>query len=287
VAITPHQALAITGRYKGSEDQQNLRVWDVESGEVLYCFPVPAHCAAFSPDGKRIVAGSGRVTVGSIHLSDPYLPVWELDSGRELGRYSGMPGQVGQVAFGWRDREVIATDYGPSINVWRVPGEKVDHRFSTNLGGGYDRIVFSRDGRCALTDCQHDICLWDVDSGEKLNTYRLEDYARPRGRDISRYRIDNKGFLPDGKHALFGIAHEKLTEDKPPPQRERGRPFDPGYHVSLLDYTLVICDLKTGKELHRSAIQDYYLTYLAVSGNGRRALYARFNKLQVWELPTP
>lgn len=70
LAFSPDGTRMVTGEYGGG-----VRVWDVESGEVIHIFSVHpkallVHAVAFSPDGRWVVAGDDT---GLVYF-------WNLDS---------------------------------------------------------------------------------------------------------------------------------------------------------------------------------------------------------------
>jgi WD40 repeat protein len=281
LAFTPRGALAFTG--DGVADEA-LRVWDVETGKLLRCFPEPVSCAAVSADGRWVLGGHGRRSVGQSNLQDCCVRVWDLESGRELAHLTGLALPVEKVALSTDGRRVIAADLGGDLYVWDLESGQLLQRLIHAQGGDPTQVAFSPDGRYALADRLGDVCLWNVGSGEEVRRFS-PPAAAPKGRRGDDYLISTKAFLPDGRRALFGLSNRERTVIPPPPVVQPGRPRRSYTNLTLVDFTIVLRDLRTGAELSRSDPQDYALECLAVAADGRRALFARFKTLQVWGLP--
>ena len=67
-----------------------------------------AYSVAFSPDGRRIVSGSG----------DQTLRVWGAESGEEMLTLKGHSGTVTSVAFSPDGRRIISGSHDQTIKVW-------------------------------------------------------------------------------------------------------------------------------------------------------------------------
>lgn len=78
-AATPQGLLGIDlspdGRYLAVADSRQVRVWDVESGQVKHHLPHEARLAAFSPDGKSLLTASAWVQRWDVESGKPsYAP---------------------------------------------------------------------------------------------------------------------------------------------------------------------------------------------------------------------
>ncbi|HET9907914.1 MAG TPA: hypothetical protein VFQ23_14780 [Anaerolineales bacterium] len=70
------------------------RVWDVETGKVIFRFDYPDHVTsvAFSPDGKIIAASGGIPETAKTTL-------WDALTGKELFSLLGHTDMIGQIVF--------------------------------------------------------------------------------------------------------------------------------------------------------------------------------------------
>jgi WD40 repeat protein len=96
-----------------------VHIWDVESGQELnqilahaetYNETRGAICAAFSPDGKRIVSGGAGV-----------VRVWDAESGQELRKYEGHTKPILSVAFFPDGKRIASASEDGTVRVWRAP----------------------------------------------------------------------------------------------------------------------------------------------------------------------
>ena len=97
-------------------------IWDVKSGEVLQTFradnrkeadidgSAAACCAAFSPDGKRVVSG-GK---GGVR-------VWDVESGNEVYKFEGHTAGVTGVAYFPDGKRIASASHDGTVRIWRAP----------------------------------------------------------------------------------------------------------------------------------------------------------------------
>lgn len=142
--------------------------------------------AAFSHDGRRIVAGGG----------DDFVKVWDADSGVQLTQMQTQPDKVflGSLAFSPDDSFVLWCG-GRSVTIWdSITGAEVQA-----WTGPASPSFFSPDGRHIVgRTCDDDIGVWDALSGVQLE--KFPGYLR-----TDRFSRDSS-LSPDG--ARFVIAWE-------------------------------------------------------------------------------
>jgi WD40 repeat protein len=91
----------------------SLRLVDVASGkEIKRIKTGHAYCAAWSPDGKRVVTGG---------FFDSTLRVWDIESGRMLHSYTGHTGGVTCVTFFPDGKRIASASADRTARVWRAP----------------------------------------------------------------------------------------------------------------------------------------------------------------------
>ncbi len=104
----------------GRWGNRTLKVWDVATGEEVLALSGLADivaCAAFSPDGKRIVSGVGK-----------WVRVWDAESGQETITLKGHTDDVWSVSFSPDGRRIFSRikDGGDShseMKVWDAQPE--------------------------------------------------------------------------------------------------------------------------------------------------------------------
>ncbi|QDV46607.1 Serine/threonine-protein kinase PrkC [Stieleria neptunia] len=180
-----------------------VKIWDSESLELLQEWD--AHSAvrkiAFSPDGRRIVAGdhdgvihtwdidSGRPLAsvtqpGSIYSvdwspdgrliasvgSDKIVRIWDAETLETRQTMLGHEGPIYNVKFAPSGSQVATVGWGKSIRIWdtatgletrQLEGSCGDNWSVAFCGDGTHAVVASQDGKCRI---------WDLASGELVTS---------------------------------------------------------------------------------------------------------------------
>jgi WD40 repeat protein len=152
-----------------------VRVWDTWNGSLVQSFPA-AHVrqglvtVVFSPDGSRLVSGSGENAV----------KVWEVTSGREVFTLSGHAAPVFSVAFSADGKRLASLDRDNQGKLWDLPADPqagpavLSPRFSFHRHSSSTwSMAFSRDGtRLAVGGGQADanVRVYDTTTGETVFT---------------------------------------------------------------------------------------------------------------------
>jgi WD40 repeat protein len=113
LAFSPDEKRLATGGYDSS-----VKLWDVTTGKRLADFPVEGgrfSCIAFSPDGRRVVAGSAS----SHGKGGGIVRVWDLESMREVAIRTAHVHSVLGVAF--LDDDTLVSLSRDSLRLWRAP----------------------------------------------------------------------------------------------------------------------------------------------------------------------
>ena len=205
------ERLAATTTSELMEIQQppGIFVIDVQSGSEVLKLPgkgLTVFAVGFSPDDTELIS------IGD----DGTISTWDLTSGERL-RGNSIEDDWSAVISHDAAIAAFATSGRPSkLIFWDVPAGKVIKSVEGVASGfGAHALDISRDGRLALSGCQHDtLRVWSTATGAPL----LEI-------DCSGLQIFALAFSPDGRQAITGMddgtaliwditsASEKLTEE--------------------------------------------------------------------------
>ena len=245
-------ALSSDGRraVSGSDDN-TLRVWDLESGQMLralqgHSFSVTA--VALSSDGRRAVSGS----------DDETLRVWDLESGQTLRTLQGHTRSVTAVALSSDGRRAVSGSDDETMRVWDLESGRTLRTLQRH-SEKINAVALSSDRRRAVSGSDDKtLRVWDLESGQTLRT--LQGHTEK----VTLRTVQG--------HAL-PVTAVALSSD--------GRRAVSGSH----DRTLRVWDLKSGQTLRTLQGHTHFVNAVALSSDGRRAVSGSDDRtLRVWDL---
>jgi WD40 repeat protein len=292
-----------------------LQVWDVGSGQELRRLSGPARevtSARFSPDGRFVLSGGGRM-----------LRLWDVATGKLLRSFVGYPegwvsvkgaiigGKTVAVGFSQDGRFAVAAmgDSSTLLRRWEVAAGKEDRAFVRREP--FTVTLLSPDGRYALT------------AGRDVRDVTLSSWDMDAGKDAQRFAgvagtINSMAYSADGRLILTGGDQLQLWDaatGKEMPFRLQGRKESkdlqvairrgtPSQHVSVvalspdgrfalssgatsLGRELELWDVTAGDLLHSFVGHNADVTALAFSPDGRTALSGSKDRtLKLWDVAT-
>jgi len=184
-----------------------VRVWDMETGAQVLG-PLEGHTdwvlsVAISPDGRRIVSGSGDKTVR----------VWDMETGEQvLGPLEGHIGWVQFVAISPDGHRIVSGSHDKTVRVWDM---ETGAQVLDPLEGHTDQVrsvAISPDGlRIVSGSVDRSIRIWELPAGFDSNVENENAYYSDRDPERLDFRCysskspDDDGWLtvPSGELVLW------------------------------------------------------------------------------------
>jgi len=262
----------LPAEYKVGEITTEIRKCDGHSG--------PVYCAAFSPDGKKIISAG----------ADGYLRLWDVRTGKELRHIDGQSGRVWTVAFTPDGKRVVSGGYDGSVRLWDLASGREIRRFSGH--SDYVRSVcVSRDGKHILSGGDDRLLrLWSIETGAEVRSFSGHQHfiwsvamARDgsRGLSASLDKTVRVWDLRTGQELRTLRGHKDTV---------LSAVYAPGDRRALsgsTDKTMIVWNLEDAKEMVHLGPQKGYVLNVAVSPDGRRGLSAgQDHSVRIWDTRT-
>ncbi|MFN3346790.1 MAG: WD40 repeat domain-containing protein [Candidatus Bipolaricaulaceae bacterium] len=215
IRVSPFVKFSPDGKWLAAAFYEDVKIFDVESGERIRVLSAPANTLAFSPDGKLLACAIfDRENQGFP------IKLWRTDTWEEVLVLSGHADTIISLAFS-PDAKLLATaSLDGTIKLWDVAKGRDIH---TLLGhnGGVLSVAFHPNGHflaSSAMDCT--IRLWDVKGGQEILMIDLwslfnlgEGFGTKQELEIARMvtRVHAVTFSPDG--AFLVSSMEILRPD--------------------------------------------------------------------------
>jgi WD40 repeat protein/tRNA A-37 threonylcarbamoyl transferase component Bud32 len=164
-AISPDGEHLATSSFYGDRDTRypwgELKVWDDQSGlpaRTLRGHGNEVLSLAFSPDGGRLISGSGDKTVRH----------WDRYSGRTLQTLRGHSDRIPGVAYSRDARLLASAGWDGVLRVWEAATARAVRALSQVHGTQANTVSFSPDNQRLASgglDCV--VRIWDLNSGQQ------------------------------------------------------------------------------------------------------------------------
>jgi WD40 repeat protein len=287
----------------GEAPAGEVRVWDVATGREALARKVRFSAAlsvAFSPDSRRVAAGTGQYRKGG------EVRVWDTATGQDIFCRKGYdPLAIGCVAFSPDSQHLVCaiwemdqlTDWTSKIKFWDLTTGRETLSLSDRRLSSFSSLALSPDGRYLATASRTGkvVRVWD--------TLTAQPAFSLAGSDI----VARVAFSPDGKHlATAGIGSPARLWDlaatsAPLSLGSSGRQiravaFSPdGRHLATAGGTGTlrtvgetrVFDLGTNREVCSFAGHSGEVSSVAFSPDGRRLATSSWDgTTRVWDMST-
>jgi RNA polymerase sigma factor (sigma-70 family) len=166
-----------TGKVLYAWGDKKVRAWDTatgkQSGEFFAGHEDRSYAAAFAPNGKWVAVGG----------QEPVVLLYDLSSGKEVKRLTGLPGATSALAFSPDSRTLAWGGWGAGpVVLWEVATNQQRRRFPGHPARIHS-LVFSPGGRLLASGSEDTTALlWDALAGTWLTGKRAGSSGQEVGR---------------------------------------------------------------------------------------------------------
>jgi WD40 repeat protein/serine/threonine protein kinase len=254
---------------------------------------LPGGQVVFLPDSRRIVYTTGQDVQNNKWLpgTDPALWLGDVESPKTPLKFP-IPGPPGScsLALSRDGRLALTTSADRTLRLWDIANiETTTPRRVRREDADMDKVVFSPDERRAAYTIGDTIRLCDLKTGDELMTFRghsgriwgLAFYASGR-------RLVSGGWDDGTIRTWNAETGEEVRQSKADHVRSLAVFPDGPRVLASTWWTIGVWDLVTLQQLRRPHLADGNGCPVAVSPDGRRALFGRIsnNDTLLWDLET-
>ncbi|MBN1200539.1 MAG: protein kinase [Anaerolineae bacterium] len=269
-----------------------MRLWDLKTGETLLRFGPGTATYAFSPDGQTLLTTT---------FEETSITLWDLSTG-EVIRHFTSDETLGtfnpSMAFTPDGRTFLSGNGGgwpfsegdSKLLLWDVETGEIIRTFEGHSGYTVLQVVISPDGRRALSGtAKNELILWDVETGAIIHRFEADGDEWWQGPSDLAFSPDGRTALSkswDGSMILWDLeTFEKVTYDT---QYAEGDWFPSRVAFSPDGRTAItggddatIWDLDTGELI---TTLPGVANGVGFSPDGRTALTAGESAARLWDL---
>ena len=313
-----------------ASQEPTARLWDVAARRFIgqpLCHEETVLATAFSPDGKTVLTGSGKL---STFGSRGGARLWELPGAPTDVRALAHPDDVSAAAFS-QDGQTLLTAGSAGVQSWDAATGKLLSRI---MSDEVRQAALSLDGKTLLDRRRKWVVLWHVPTGEQIGEVRppvpldwldaaalssegktavvvVDDYA-VYFLDVAAQKFEEKPLIhhqaiaalalsPDGRTLLTGCADGTAQLWDLATRTPAGTAFKHASKVTALafssdgkivltgseDQTARLWDVATRRPIGPSLPHHGAVETVAISPDGQTVLTAGDRTARLWSVPRP
>ena len=175
IASDGQQALSSAG-------DGTLVIWDLhDAGEIrrFEGHEAPLSTVRFTPDGKYVLTGSGRLDLSVPPYKDNSIKLWEVESGALLRVFEGHTDTILPLDISQDGTRMLSGSRDGSMKLWDLESGEEMRSFAAQPSGVFV-LSLSPDGRRAISGPVgpwpwEPLMLWDLETGEVVQRIPLND----------------------------------------------------------------------------------------------------------------
>jgi WD40 repeat protein len=268
-------------------ETDNIKIWDTETGRELRTISagVWVGSARFSPDGGRIICGSGDNTV----------KIFDASTGREIRSLAGHGDVVFSVSYSPDGRRILSGSWDETAKIWdAATGRELLTLGPTTVPAF--RLAFSPDStRLVSSSWDGTVRIWDVQSGRLLRAVRPHVFnGRPvPSLSLAWNRAGNR-VLSGGDDDTIKLLDASTGETVRSIPTGAGSALAVSYSpdgryilAGLQDKVLKVFDAENGREIRTFTGHTDMVTAAIFSGDGRYVYSGSDDRsVKVWNAAT-
>ena len=168
------------------KDHSSVENWGVYSGTPIFYFLIDIS-VAYRPDGRRIVATLGDMTI----------KIWDAESGDLIRTLQGHNSYVESAAYSPDGRRIVSASYDNTVNIWDAKSGDLIRSLQSH-DNDVRSAAYRTDGRRIVSaSFDKTVKIWDAEGGTVIRTLQGHDSGvesaayRPDGRRVVSASMDN------------------------------------------------------------------------------------------------